>query len=181
MKLATFFSGAGNKDIDPDTAIMEEDLETLQALDPVTTTASMTRPRHWVQPPPGQARTEAVDAGPAALDGSVLGFAGARTDPGADEGGFVAGPVSGAGARSFRDRLKVAVPLVGGAIVAAFALLGIDARQSSDRANGSLLVGDALVQSQSVAKATPLAINGNPEALSQLQQARDDLAAASPH
>ncbi len=76
------------------------------------------------------------------------------------------------GAMSFRRQIQVWLPTLLVALVMAFFLLQLDARQSSDASSWFRQLGDALTQSQRVAKAASQAIAGDPIAFGQLSDSR---------
>jgi len=76
---------------------------------------------------------------------------------------------------SFRRQTRVLFPLSVAALAAAFFFLWLDAQQAGRAAAASRLIGDALVHSQRLAKATPTAIAGSEEAIAQLRDSRASL------
>ncbi len=187
--------GTGARELDPDTAIADFD-ELLPApapVDPLTVTA-MPRPVHAGGAGIASASQATMAPGPAAhAGGAANGAAGLASGT-----ARLRGPARGARASArkapvgrrlsatlpalaampFRRQLRVLLPTAVVALVLVFALLAIDSRQAADHARLTQVVGDALMHSQRLAKAAPMAIAGSADAFRQLRDSRESLGGA---
>ncbi|MBN9462344.1 MAG: methyl-accepting chemotaxis protein [Burkholderiales bacterium] len=77
------------------------------------------------------------------------------------------------GAMSFRRQIEVWLPTLLVSVLVAFFFLWLDSRQATDASRWFQQIGDALTQSQRVAKAASQALAGDPLAFGQLNDGRE--------
>ena len=101
-------------------------------------------------------------------------------DPGAEPGPRERGDRRGAGSAGDRHARRLRALIWGSlALLVVFvAMVALDLRGKSDEAAFAETTGDMLMHSQRLAKAVPIAIQGDPAAFAQLRESRDQLAAA---
>jgi twitching motility protein PilJ len=77
-----------------------------------------------------------------------------------------------------RKQLAVLFPIIASSLLLAFMFMWLDANQSASVGTQARLVGDSLMHTQRLAKAAPVAVRGQADALRQLADSRGKLAEA---